>query len=311
MMATAPAVPTPDHRSTDRAGGRSGRRRIAGVVVVIGVFVALVLPAAAASQVFFATVVNGQPAATSSDAHPAQLYPHRPTQVAVAVTNRGGATVRVSTIRFTGEVLGLPLFSFDTAVNLAVAPRSTRDLTFPVSMSGIGSQATGLVPATLVALTANGTVIASQSIVTNVHGSIWTIYGLFALAVLILTITSLVLGLLALARHTLPQNRWLRGVRFLVPGFGVGLILIFTLAVLGIFTPAPTHWLPLMIVTSAIGFALGYLTPAPNEEDLEDDDVMLAQIIVVDEDPLEAPLPADVVAPAGGVAPDSRSTVVP
>ena len=124
---------------------------------------------------------------------------------------------------------------------------------------------------------------------TNVHGSLDSIYGLFGLAVLVLTASSLGLALLAMARHTLSQNRWVRGVRFLIPGFGVGLVLTFTLAAFGIFTAGPGHWLPLLIVTSGAGFAVGYLTPAPNEEELDDydDDVLLAQIVVVDEDPLE------------------------
>ena len=92
-----------------------------------------------------------------------------------------------------------------------------------------------------------------------------------------------------MARHTLPQNRWLRGVRFLIPGFGVGLVLTFTLSVFNIFTPGTGRWLPLLILTSATGFALGYLTPAPVEEEYDDYDenVLLAQIVVLDEDPLE------------------------
>jgi hypothetical protein len=136
------------------------------------------------------------------------------------------------------------------------------------------------------------------------------------LAVLVLTASSLALALLAMARHTLPQNRWLRGVRFLIPGFGIGLVLTFTLAAFRIFTAGSGHWLPLLIVTSAAGFAVGYLTPAPNEEvfDDYDDDVLLAQIVVVDEDPLEIDHQrpaADIVTSATTGVPDSRATAAP
>jgi hypothetical protein len=134
------------------------------------------------------------------------------------------------------------------------------------------------------------------------------------LAVLVLTASSLGIALLAMARHTLPQNRWLRGVRFLIPGFGIGLILTFTLAAFGIFTAGPGHWLPLLIVTSAVGFAVGYLTPAPNEEEFDDydDDVLLAQIVVVDEDPLESENGSGVLVTAAAPgAPDSRATTAP
>ncbi len=269
-------------------------------------------------------VVNGRPAATSSDAHPIVLEPARPARVHVTVT-AGGAALRVTTVRFQGDVMALPLFSYDSAVSLAVAPHATRTLTFAVSLTGIGNEATGLVDATFTLLSASGAAIASQSAVTDVHGSIVSLYGLFGLAVLLLTLTSLVFGLLAMARHQLPQNRWMRAVRFFIPGFGVGLVLIFTMSALGIFDPGPSHWLPLLVIASAVGLLGGYLTPAPDEEEFDDydPDVLIAQIMIVDDDPLEAPAEPDrelvlssVVRPTSVVAaappvPDSRATSAP
>ncbi len=269
---------------------------------------------AAGSGVSFAATVNGQPVVTSSDAHPAQLYPARFAEVQITLSNNSTSTVSVSSVRIDGQVVALPLFSYDTAVELVVPPGATKSLSFPISMSGVGSQATGLIVGTISLLGSNGATIASQPLVTNVHGSLDSIYGLFGLAVLVLTASSLGLALLAMARHTLPQNRWLRGVRFLIPGFGIGLILTFTLAAFGIFTAGPGHWLPLLIVTSAVGFAVGYLTPAPNEEEFDDydDDVLLAQIVVVDEDPLESESGSGgLVTAAASGAPDSRATAAP
>jgi hypothetical protein len=277
-------------------------------------------PSADAAQpnVQFGVVVNGQSAVASSDAKPAQLYPNRPTDIRITVFNTQDVTLRIVTVRFEGEVLDLPLFSYDSAVDLVVPPDTFKSLTFPVSMSGIGSQATGLIVATITMLGPNGEAIASQPLVTKVHGSLKSIYGLFGLAVLALTVSALLLALLAMARHRLPRNRWLRAIRFLIPGFGVGLVLTFTLSALAIFVPGPGHWLSLLIFTSAIGLALGYLTPAPNEEEFDDydDDVLLAQIVVVEDDPLETdgqvPARADSVTPtaASGV-PDSRATAAP
>ena len=244
---------------------------------------------AAANNVRFSAIVNGQPAALSSDAHPAQLYPNKPAIVRITVSNHSSATQHIATVRFEGTVLDLPLFSYDTAVNLVVPPGRTKSLNFPLVLTSVGSQATGLVVASVTLLQPNGAAIESQSLVTNIHGSLDSLYGLFGLVVLILTVFSLATGLLAVVRHTLPQNRWLRGVRFLVPGFGVGLVLTFTLSAFHVFTPGPGHWLPLLIFPSAIGLALGFLTPAPDEEQFDDydDNVLLAQIVVVDEDPLD------------------------
>jgi hypothetical protein len=282
---------------------------------------------AAGGASHFGVTVNGVSAATSSDARPAQIFPDRLVEVTVSLANRQATPLHVTSVRLQGDVLGLPLFSYDSAIELVVPPGTTRSLRFPVSVSGVGSQATGLVVASVTLLGPDGSAVASQSLVTKVHGSLKSIYGLFGLAVLALTISSLLFALLALARHRLPQNRWLRGSRFFIPGFGIGLVLNFTLSAFGVFVPGPGHWISLMIFTSATGFLLGYITPAPNEEEFDDydDDVILAQIVVVDDDPLEAedqgptgpdvarPTGPDVARPTGpvGGVPDSRATAAP
>jgi len=294
--------------------GRRVRWAALGVLAVLALGLRAPLAGAAGSDVSFTAAVNGQSVVTSSDAHPAQLYPTRFVEVRITLTNNGTSTINVSSMRLEGQVLALPLFSYDTAVDLLVPPGATKSLSFPFSISGVGSQATGLVVATLSLLAPSGAVVASQPLVTNVHGSLHSIYGLFGLAVLVLTASSLGLALLAMARHSLSPNRWLRGVRFLIPGFGVGLVLTFTLAAFGIFTAGPGHWLPLLIVTSGAGFAVGYLTPAPNEEEFDDydDDVLLAQIVVVDDDPLEGDnAAAGAVTSAAPGVPDSRATAAP
>jgi hypothetical protein len=270
-----------------------------------------VTAAGAAPDVSFSAIVSGQPAQLSTDAHPAQINPGHPTPIRITVKNKESSTLHVETVRLEGEVLDLPLFSYDTAVGLVIPPGRTKSLLFYVNMTGIGTQATGLVGSTITLLDPHGAVIASQPMITQVHGELHSLYGLFGLAVLLLTASSFLFALLALVRHTLPANRWLRGLRFMIPGFGVGLVLTFTFSALNIFTPGTGHWLPLLVVTTLIGFALGYLTPAPDGEVFDDfdDDVMLARIIVVDEDPLTP----DVVTPAGGSAgiPDSRATIAP
>lgn len=263
----------------------------------------------------FGAVINGQPVSLSTDAHPVQLYPDRSTVIHVAVQNTGSSTIHVATVRLEGAVIGLPLFSYDTSVGLVIQPGRTKTLVFGLNVSGIGSQATGLVAGTLALLDPSGNQLSTKSLVIKVHGSLQSLYGLFGLAVLVLTVSALALALVALARHTLSASRWLRGVRFFIPGFGVGLVLIFTFSALDLFTPGPSHWLPLLIVCSVTGFAVGYLTPAPNQEILDDydDDVLLAEIVVVDDDGFDTAPPSDTVGPTGPPpgTPDSRATIAP
>jgi hypothetical protein len=271
--------------------------------------------AGASSAVAFSAVVSGQPVLLSTDAHPAQIFPSHPTPIRITVKNNGADTLHVSTVRFQGEVMSLPLFSYNTAVGLVIPAGKTKSLLFDVNTAGVGSQATGLVGSTISLLDPQGATLASHPVIVRVHGELRSLYGLFGLAVLLLTASSFIFALLALIRHTLPANRWLRGVRFFIPGFGFGLVLIFTFSALDIFTPGTGHWLPLLVATSVTGFALGYLTPAPDGEvfDDYDDDVMLAQIIVVDEDPLDAAPPPEVVTTTAAApgAPDGRATIAP
>ncbi len=281
---------------TSRAWSKVGKRRLARAALVVGMtwsaFLWMPLGGAVAGAahvpVRVRIVVNGQPAATSSDAHPVRLDPRSTARVHVVLT-AVSSEVRVSTVRFEGDVMALPLFSYDSTVDFVVPAGATRSFTFEISLTGIGNEATGLVDATFTLLSPSGAALVSQGAVTDVNGSIVSLYGLFGLAVLLLTVSSLLFGLLAMARHQLPQNRWMRALRFLVPGFGVGLVLIFTMSSLGVFDPGTGHWLPLLIIPSAIGLAGGYLTPAPDEEEFDDydPDVLIAQIMIVDEDPLE------------------------
>ena len=299
------------------------RRRWAAALLVAGALgltslltLAPVAPAwAAVPAPRFGAVINGQPVSLSTDAHPVDIYPDRSTIVRIAVQNTGPSTIQAATVRLEGAVIGLPLFSYDTSVGLVIPPGGTKTLAFALNVNGIGSQATGLVAGTLSLLGPNGNQLSTRSLVIKVHGSLQSLYGLFGLAVLVLTVSALALALVALARHTLPANRWLRGVRFFIPGFGVGLVLTFTFSALDIFTPGPSHWLPLLIACSVTGFAVGYLTPAPNQEIVDDydDDVLLAEIVVVDDDGLDPAPPSDTVGPTGPPpgTPDSRATIAP
>lgn len=275
--------------------------------------------------------VNGKAAGATSDARPAELYPSRPIDIRLDVHNLGDATLFVSSVRFQGQVLDLPLFSYDSTLDLAVRPHAISSLTLPISTSGIGSLATGLIVASVTLVGPGGTTLFSQSVVTDVHGSLLSVYGLFGLVVLILTASSLSFASIAMARHRLPENRWLRAVRFLIPGFGIGLVLTFTTAAFGMFSPGTGHWPYLLFVPTAVGLAVGFLTPAPNEEEFDDYDenVLLAQIVVVDDDsPDGSPdqldgSPPSIDGSAGGKVegrittgslsqvPDSRATVLP
>jgi hypothetical protein len=82
-------------------------------------------------------------------------------------------------------------------------------------------------------------------------------------------------------RGRLPEQRFGRAMRFLVPGLGFGRLLSIAFSVLRVFPLPATSWIPLTLAPTIAGFAIGFfLVPArhPQEEDEDDED---------DEDPGE------------------------
>jgi hypothetical protein len=113
-------------------------------------------------------------------------------------------------------------------------------------------------------------VLAAQDATLDVRGSLWSVYGLFGLVILVVTTAWIANVALRLRRGTLPPNRWQRATRFLVPGVGMGLVFVFTLSALRIVAPTAMLWLPVVIGAAAVMFAFGYLTPEPARDHVDD-----------------------------------------
>ncbi|RZL84959.1 MAG: hypothetical protein EOP32_01545 [Rhodococcus sp. (in: high G+C Gram-positive bacteria)] len=229
--------------------------------------------ASAAEPVDVVAVINGQDAAFADQQHPIRLDPANPAQVALTVTNNTAEPVDVAGVDFSGHVVGLSFFAFHTSVGLTVAPGETGTLDFSLELSELESQATGLINGTLTVKNDAGNVVADIATVIDVRGSLISVYGLFGLALALLTVLALVDAALAIARNGLPLNRWRRGMRLLTPGLGIGLVLVFTLSATRVWVPTTERWL-VVAAGFAVGFfILGYLTPTPESDD-EDDDVI-------------------------------------
>jgi len=198
-----------------------------------------------------------------------ELHPDRPTELGIELTNSGSAPVSVRAVRLEGRVLGLTFFSISTAVDIRVAPGTTQSRRFTLDLRDLDGEATGLIPGTVKLLDGSRHELAAQHFTADVTGSIWSVYGLFGFTALFLTAVALAGVLLALARHRLPFNRAGRGLRFAVVGIGAGVALIVVFSVLRVIVPTTSRWLPILVVTTAVAFGIGYLTPTP--DDGEDD----------------------------------------
>ncbi len=262
-----------------RSVGASMQRRICALRLAIAVpllFGTLAaLPTAAGATSGTTTIsasVNGQALSRSSQLHPVHPVPARPADVDLRIFNSRARPVNIRTVELQGRVVGLTFFAFETSVGLKVRAHSSTTLHYVLDLSGLKGQATGLIPGSLSILDANGNVVASVGMVSNVQGSIVSVYGLFGLGLLILTVLALLSVLLSVARHKLPANRFRRALRFLAPGIGVGLVIVFTLSAFRIWIPTNKLWLGAILIAAATSFMLGYLTPTPAGSDDEDED---------------------------------------
>ena len=236
-------------------------------------------PASAATPgVSLTTIIGGQPVAGSSASHPVKLYPNRPAVIDIQVVNATNRPITVGSVSLTGTVVGLTFYAYDTAVNLTVGAHRATHLRYALDLTGLDGQATGLIPATISIANPRHQQLASQSLVTDVQGSLDSVYGLFGLALLVLTALAIIGTAVAIATHRMPANRWRRGLRMMTPGIGLALVVVFSLSALRVWVPTPGKWLVVIIVFAVVFFVIGYLTPNPvdeGDEDEDDDDLYL------------------------------------
>jgi hypothetical protein len=229
-------------------------------------------PALASGAVALNASINGANLAHATEAHPVQIIPGRPITIALLVRNGTTNPVAVGSVNLEGRVAGLTFFSFDTLVRFDVPAGQSKTLAYVLDTTNLKGQATGLVPGSLSLSTGSGRLIASQAFVSDIKGSIISVYGLFGLGIIVLTVLGFIEALLALAHGRLPLNRWRRGIRFLIPGLGVGAILVFSLSAFGEWLPSNGHWFVILAIFGAGGFVIGYLTPTPPVPGEEDED---------------------------------------
>ena len=201
------------------------------------------------------------------------IDPSRTANMVITVGNDTGSTQRVKTVRLSGTALALTFFAYDTAVAFDVPAGETVTRSFPLDLADLDRQATGLLPSSLRLLGPDRAVLAEVDATSDVRGSVWSVYGVFGITVVIVTLLAWAVVLVALAAHRLPANPWRRAVHFLPAGVGTGLSAVLTLSVLRLVPPTPAAEIPLVLGCAAAALALGYLTSYPGDAFPPSDDL--------------------------------------
>ncbi|GAA3025757.1 hypothetical protein [Actinokineospora globicatena] len=200
-----------------------------------------------------------------------RLDPAKAAEVSVTAVNRGKTPQKVRLVRLSGVALALTFFAYDTTLPFEVPPGSRVTRTFPLDVRDLDGQAIGLLPTSVELLSEEREVLGSAETVADVRGTVWSVYGVFGLVMLLLTAAIWATVLIALARHKLSPNRIRRALRFLPAGVGTGIVAVVSLSVLRLVPPDPLIEIPIVFGASAIAMVLGFLTPHPVAPALDGD----------------------------------------
>jgi len=254
--------------------GRRVAALVASAAALSGMLVVLTTPTAAAADdggggdLTVTVRINDRDVSGQTVA----LTPDEPLELTITAENSGTEARSVRLIRVSGVALALRFFAYDTTLPFQVPARGRVTRTFPLDVRDLDGQAVGLLPTSIELLTEDRTVLGSAETVADVRGSLWSVYGVFGLAMLGLTVLAWAGALMALARNKLSANRFRRALRFLPAGVGTGLVAVVSLSVLRLVAPAPAVEIPVVIGAALIAVVLGFLTPHPSPEAAADRD---------------------------------------
>jgi hypothetical protein len=213
--------------------------------------------AASGGGVDLAVTVAGQPLGGSD----LTLDAGSVVRVVIGVQNRTRSDIPVDSVRLSGTVLGLTFFDYDTRVRTTVPARGSANWTVDLDIRDLDARATGLVPVEVAIRDTDLQTVARARGTANVRGSLFSIYGLFGLGLLVLMGLLWAVALLPLGRHAAPATWWQRGLRFVPAGCAVGLFGIFALSVTRLVSPTIGIDVALTLVAAAACFAVGALLP--------------------------------------------------
>ena len=286
-------------------------RRIVPGLAALFVVVVVTLSAApfalAADDVTFVMTIDGNDVSQSSGSSPVAIDGQVPLEI--DITNAGSDPVTVSAVRLVGRSIGATVFSSEIAIGAQLDAGESQTRTIQLDLRGITDQANGLFEGEVQLLDPDRNVIASEDAVWDVKGSMTSLFGLFAIMLLVVTVILTAFSFRDLATGRLSKNRWWRGVRFAFVGLAIGATILVWLSVLRLVAPRAVIAYPLLLVLGIAGFVLGSLSPDPSrgiedEDDDEEDEEEYDRTTARVEVPAGAPSADTVVS-----TPDPSSTI--
>lgn len=221
-------------------------------------------------------MIDGRPLAEATAGNPVPLYPERESVLSLELENVSDRPVEVRRVRLEGDVLSIDFLTYDVRVRTALAPGARRTLEVPLDFFDLERQANGYLRAHVRLYDGDRNRVSDNEFALDVRGSMLSTMGVFAITLIVLTAASAIRAVRDAKRRRLPPNRFQRGLRFMLPGLGLGLLLSVGFSVLRVFPLPALGWIPLTLAPTIAGFAIGYLvTKGPDDEPAEEDELDL------------------------------------
>lgn len=234
---------------------------LAGAIAVASLSVAAPLAAQDDGEITVDYELDGRPLDEADSFDPHEFTPRSVGEFIATVTNGTDEELSISSARLRGRMLGMTFLSYDTLVLVDVPAGETVTFSVPVDLYDVDDQAVGFLRADITLLDADRAPIVTTGFAIDVRGRALSAMGIFAAVILVIAVLSTAANLWSLLRQTLPENRYIRGVRFGVSGLAIGLLIAVGFSILRIFPLPGAGWLPLVLVPTLAAFAFGYLLP--------------------------------------------------
>ena len=212
--------------------------------------------------------IGGRSLMQATSSNPVRLPTTRGVPLGITLTNTTDAPINVRAVQMVLSMLGVRLASYQASVEEIVPPHGTVTIYQAADFFTLDKAATGYVNAKVQVVDEARTTVASQPFSASVNGKINSDEGVFFLALVALTLIGVIEILLRMARGQLSRNRFLRGLGF---GFtalcGAGSVVV-GVAIVEVALLEPKVWIPTLLVATAAGFVVGYISPSYTEPDI-------------------------------------------
>ena len=246
---------------------------------VLGVS-ALASPANAAPNTtvrITAASIDGHSLFSDTRADPVPLEPRPEVPFSVTIENQGDAPVEVRYVRITGAMMGIRFVRFQASVKRTVGARDSITISEPADFFDVDGQANGYINSSLQIVDENRQTLATKGFAADVDGKFLSSEGLMLMEVLLFFAIGVIQIILGVYRRRLPKNRFTRGILFAITFGSAAVAIVIGISMLRIGLLRPTTWVPAVLLSTAAGFILGYLSPGPlgdHARDAADEEVI-------------------------------------